>query len=150
MLRHMGYACRRHTERGGRAPLEGSILEVELTFHAGSAYCCYEWGCHIAFTPLAKRWDDLRRQLVDRAILLPARIELRRTIVIEEGAMFFDLRSPDPRVCGWYAFAPVSAHRYHWVSIEVPGQEHESSVGGTKTCTEFTRNVQRTSYAFFD
>ncbi len=46
------------------ATLEGDVLEVDLMFRAGSAYRCYEWGCHISFTLLARRWDDLLSRLV--------------------------------------------------------------------------------------
>jgi hypothetical protein len=105
------------------ASLEGDVLEVELTFRTGSAYCCYEWGCHVAFTPITKRWDDIRVWLLARGLRPPERIELRRTVVIDEGAVFFDFRQPDPTRRGWYAFAPVSARRYQWTTIEVPDQE---------------------------
>jgi len=113
------------------ATLEDDVLEVELTFRAGSAYCCYEWGCHVSFTPLAKRWDDLRSRLVGLGILPPVRIELRRTVVIEKGALIFDFGEPDPTRRGWYAFAPVSAHRYQWETIEVPYHEGDQGLGHT-------------------
>src|SRR5262249_6844064 len=113
------------------ATLEGQILKVELTFRKGSAYCCFEWGCHVGLTPLTRRWDDLRRRLVVHGIQPPARIELRRTCVIEEGALFFDPFRPEPTRRGWYAFAPAAAQRYQWTSLEVPSREADSDLGRT-------------------
>jgi hypothetical protein len=105
------------------ATLEASVLEVELTFRAGCSYCCYEWGCHVSITPLAKRWDALRSRLLDLGIQPPLRIELHRTVVIQEGAIFFDFSKPDLTRRGWYSFAPVTANRFQWVTIEVPIHE---------------------------
>jgi hypothetical protein len=108
---------------GVTATLAGSVLSVELTFRSGSAYCCYEWGCHIHLFPLGKRWDGLRRLLAAHGIAAPQQMELRRTCVIEEGTLFFDFRKPDPTRRGWYAFAPVAAQRYHGTVIEAPSAD---------------------------
>jgi hypothetical protein len=106
------------------ATLEGDVVEAELTFRTGCAYCCYEWGCHVAL-----RWDDLRAWLLARDLRPPERIELRRTVVIEEGAVFFDFRQPDPTRRGWYAFAPVSACRYQYAPVEVVSETRDSVPG---------------------
>ena len=102
------------------ATLMGDILEVELTFRRGSAYCCWEWGCHVALID-GKRWDAFRRLLTAHGIIAPPRMELRGTCVIEEGAIFFDFSKPDPGRRGWYAFAPATAERYQATAIEAPG-----------------------------
>jgi hypothetical protein len=111
---------RRQTpDYGVVATLAGDVLEVELTFRSGSAYCCHEWGCHVALIA-GKRWDGFRRRLAAHGIAAPPRIELRRTCVIEEGAIFFDFSRPDPTRRRWYAFAPVAAQRYQATAIEAP------------------------------
>jgi hypothetical protein len=94
------------------AKLADHVLEVELTFRRGSAYCCYEWGCHIALRDRL-HWDDFRSRLAAHNIAVPPRMELLLTCVIEEGAIFFDFGKPDPKRRGWYPFAPAAAHRYH-------------------------------------
>jgi hypothetical protein len=33
---------------GVSASLDGSVLAVVLTFQKDCAYCCMEWGCHLA------------------------------------------------------------------------------------------------------
>jgi hypothetical protein len=93
------------------ASLEGAIIALELTFRRGSAYCCYEYGCHLNLYS-GKRWKWLRRELEVRKIVLPSRLELRLTVVVEGGALFFDLSKPDPTRRGWYAFASAEARRY--------------------------------------
>jgi hypothetical protein len=112
----------KHRQRpnyGVVATLTDAVLEVELTFRTGSAYCCYAWGCHVALSP-GKRWDGLRRRLAEHGITAPPQIELRWAMVIEEGAIFFDLFRPDPTRRGWYAFAPVAAARYQGRATESP------------------------------
>jgi hypothetical protein len=47
-------------------------------------------------------------------------MQLRLTVVIEDGAIFFDLAKPDPTRRGWYAFAPVAARRYQASTVEAP------------------------------
>jgi len=101
------------------ATLAGDTLEVELTFRSGTAFCCYEWGCHLSLID-GKRWDGFRRLLAVYGIVPPPRIELRWTCVIEEGAIFFDFFKPDLTRRGWYAFAPVAAQRCQGTAIEAP------------------------------
>ncbi|HZY90595.1 MAG TPA: hypothetical protein VFE78_37580 [Gemmataceae bacterium] len=108
------------------ARLAGDVLEVELTFRSGSAYCCYEWGCHVALID-GKRWDGFRHLLAVHGIAAPPRLELRQTCVIEEGAIFFDFSRPDPTRRGWYAFAPVAAQRRQATAIEGPSPGEPSA-----------------------
>jgi hypothetical protein len=108
---------RKRPDSGIVAKLTDRVLEIELTFRSGSAYCCYEWGCHVALRD-GQRWDGLRRQLAAHNIAAPPRMELRLTCVIEEGAIFFDFAKPDPKRRGWYAFAPVAARCYQVTAIE--------------------------------
>lgn len=93
------------------AGLAGRVLEVELTFRSGAAYCCYESGCHVSLRD-GQQWNDFRGRLAAQRIAVPPRMELLLTCVIEEGAIFFDFSKPDPKRRGWYAFAPAAAHRY--------------------------------------
>lgn len=79
---------------GMRAVLEGEVIEVELTFRAGSPYCCMEWGCHLDM--LGSRWSRLRQSLSELGIETPPRLALHLTVVVEDGARFFDLSRPDP------------------------------------------------------
>jgi hypothetical protein len=102
---------------GVSASLEGNTLTMVLTFRSGAAYCCKEWGCHLALTD-GKRWDGLRRALAAHRLAVPPRLELRLSCVVEEGAVFFDPFRPDPARRGWYAFAPVAAHRYQASAVE--------------------------------
>jgi hypothetical protein len=102
---------------GVAASLDGNVVNLELTFRRGSAYCCYEYGCHLNL-PATKRWEWLRRELANQQIAVPPRLELRLVVVIEEGALFFDLFKPDPTRRCWYAFAPVEAHRYQASVLE--------------------------------
>jgi hypothetical protein len=113
---------------GVLATLAGGILEVELTFRTGSAYCCYEWGCHVPLID-GKRWEGFRRLLAAQGIAAPPRIELRRTCVIEAGANFFDFAKPDPTRRGWYAFAPAPAQRYQARAVEAPSPAERGAAG---------------------
>ena len=78
---------------GMSARLDGAVVELALVFRAGSAYCCSQWGCHLNLDE-GKRWEWLRRELSARRVEAPPRLELRLTVVIEAGAMFFDFRQP--------------------------------------------------------
>jgi len=102
---------------GVTANLEGGVIEMMLTFRAGSAYCCSEWGCHIG---VFKRscWDALRSDLLALGLALPDRLALRMSVVVENGALFFDWSRPDTMRRGWYAFAPVKEHQYQVVLKE--------------------------------
>jgi hypothetical protein len=99
------------------ATLEGSTLDMVLTFREGAAYCCMEWGCHMAMTN-GRRWDRLREVLDAKGVAVPPRLDLRLEVVIEEGALFFDLFRPDPSRRGWYAFKKVAACRYQESAVE--------------------------------
>jgi hypothetical protein len=118
--------ARRQPDYGLSASLDGGVIDLALTFRAGSAYCCYEWGCHLALSE-GKRWGWLRRELAARGVLAPDRLALRLAIAIEAGALFFDFRRPEPsrRGRGWYAFAPAEARRYHVVVAEGHSPEAE-------------------------
>jgi hypothetical protein len=110
---------RRRSDYGVSARLDGNMLDVVLTFRRAAAYCCYEWGCHLALTHgQGKRWDRLRRALAAHGVAAPARLELRLSCVVEEGAMFFDFSKPDPTRRGWYAFGPAQAHHYQARMVE--------------------------------
>jgi hypothetical protein len=111
---------------GVSASLDGRVIDLTLTFCTGSAYCCYEWSCHLSLYE-GKRWDWLRRELAAHGVPVPARLELRLAVVVETEALFFDWSRPEPsrRHRGWYAFAPAEAHRYQVVVAEGcnPGAE---------------------------
>lgn len=78
---------------GVEATLEGDRLIVVLTLCSDAAYCCTEWGCHLALRD-GKRWHTLRACLAEQAVTLPARLRLQLTCVIEHGARFFDPAPP--------------------------------------------------------
>ena len=104
------------------ATLAGDLLEVELTFRRGSAYCCYEWGCHVALIA-GKRWDIFRQRLAAHGVAPPPQIELRWTCVVEEGAISFDFSKPDLTRRRWYGFVPATAQRWQATAVEAPGPE---------------------------
>jgi hypothetical protein len=108
---------RQQPNYGVRASLTGNTISLFLTFRAGSAYCCYESGCHLALAP-DKRWHALRSRLEMADIPAPRQMEIRCTGVIEDGALFFDFSRPDPVRKGRYAFVPVAASRYETILTE--------------------------------
>ena len=85
---------RQPPDYGVSASLDGGMVELTLTFRAGSAYCCCEWGCHLNLYE-DKWWEWLRRELSARGVEAPPRLELRLTVVVEAGALFFEFRRPD-------------------------------------------------------
>jgi hypothetical protein len=99
------------------ASLEGSAIDLTLTFRASSAYCCYEWGCHLNLHE-GKQWELLRRELSACSLVLVERLELRLAVVVEPEALFFDCSRPDPKRRGWYAFASGEAFQYKVVVCE--------------------------------
>jgi hypothetical protein len=68
--------ARQSPDYGVSASLDGAVIELTLTFRAGLAYCCYEWGCHLTLYE-GKRWEWLRRELSGRGLEVPPRLELR-------------------------------------------------------------------------
>jgi hypothetical protein len=110
---------RRLPNYGVVATLSGGVLEVELTFRSGSAYCCSEWRCHLALTD-GKRWDRLRQLLAAYGIAAPPPPQLNVACVVEDGAVFFDFARPDRGRRGWYGFASVAASRYQAAATEAP------------------------------
>lgn len=90
--------------------LRGDVVDMTLTFREGRAYCCMEWGCHLALHP--PRWARLRATLESAAVALPERLHLRLTVVVESGAMFFDLFTPVSGQPGRYVFVPSAGQRY--------------------------------------
>jgi hypothetical protein len=106
---------RQAPDYGVTASLDGSSVALTLTFRAGWAYCCNEWGCHLNLHA-GQRWEWLRRELSARGLVPVGRLELRLEVIVEPGALFFDWSKPDPTRRGWYAFAPADAQRYHVVA----------------------------------
>jgi hypothetical protein len=109
--------ARQPPDYGVSASLDGGVIELALTFRAGSAYCCYEWGCHLNLYE-DKRWEWLRRELSARGVEAPPRLELRLTVLVEAGALFFEFSRPDRSHRGWYDFAPAEERRYQHVVAE--------------------------------
>ncbi len=100
--------ARQLPDYGVSARLAGATVEATLTFRAGSAYCCGEWGCHVDLRPGA-RWEWLRRGLAEIGLAAPERLELRLPVVVEAGALLLaPRRSP---ACP-SAFAPAGADQY--------------------------------------
>jgi hypothetical protein len=108
---------RQPPDYGVSATLDGGVLELALTFRAGSAYCCDQWGCHLNLSE-DKWWEWLRRELSARGVEAPPRLELRLTVVVEAGALFFEFRRPDRSRRGWYDFAPAEEGRYQHTVAE--------------------------------
>jgi hypothetical protein len=102
---------------GITASLDGPSLALTLRFCAGSAYCCCEWGCHLDLHA-GRRWERLREDLVAHGLVPAERLQLRLTVIVEPGALFFDWSRPDPMRRGWYAFAPAGARRYDVLTEE--------------------------------
>ena len=111
---------------GVSARLDGSLVELDLTFRAGAGYCCYEWGCHLGMVQ-GKRWEWLRRELTARGLALPELLELRMSVTVEAGALFFDYDRPLPEHRGRYALSASKAVRYQAVVAEVDSKEAEPS-----------------------
>jgi hypothetical protein len=108
---------RQKPDYGVMACLDGASVDLILTFRAGSAYCCSQWGCHLNLRE-GKRWDWLRRELSADGLTPPGQLELRLAVVVEDGALFFNYSRPDPARRGRYAFAPAEAQRYQHVVAE--------------------------------
>jgi hypothetical protein len=104
---------------GVSASLTGDRLRVALTFRCASVYCCQEFHCHARLYS-GKRWDDLRTRLTNAGISAPSRMKLHATVVIQDGAVFFDFSRPDAARRGGYAFAPVEESRYEVTALEAP------------------------------
>jgi hypothetical protein len=115
---------RRSPDYGIAASLDGSTLDVVLTFRKGAAYCCMEPACHLALAR-CEGWEPLRSAMSALDVVLPARLLLRLTCVVEDGALFFDFSRPDPTRCGWYAFKPAVSQKFH-----VTANEGNSSPNG--------------------
>jgi hypothetical protein len=107
---------------GVTAALSGASLEVELTFRSGSAFCCFEFGCHVAIV-CRKRWVSLRRRMAAHGITAPPQMMLHAVCIIEDGALCFDFGLPDLTRRGWYAFAPQPARRYILELSEAPASD---------------------------
>ena len=88
---------------GIEADLENDLLAMKMTFRSDEAYCCMEWGCHLALHD-GKRWDALRTVLEDHGVPTPSQLRLKLTCVVKSGSLFFDMSRPDPTRRGWYAF----------------------------------------------
>jgi hypothetical protein len=99
------------------ASWEADRVQLQLVFRSGSAYCCYELGCHLLKSQESE-WEWLRKKLFDLNANLPLKLELHVQVVVEEGALFFDLLKPDPSHRGHYSFTSVSAKRYERVLLE--------------------------------
>jgi hypothetical protein len=102
---------------GVTASLEGATIFLTLTFRAGCAYCCYEWGCHLNLRE-TQRWEWLRQVLSAQGLLPAERLELCVVVVVEAGALFFDWSRPDPTRRGRYAVAPSETRQYKVVIHE--------------------------------
>jgi hypothetical protein len=72
--------ARQQPDYGVSATLDGGVIDLTLTFRAGSAYCCYEWGCHLALYE-GKRWGWLRRELATRGVAAPDRLVFRQSSI---------------------------------------------------------------------
>jgi hypothetical protein len=108
---------RQSPDYGVAASLEGNVLDVLLTFKKDRAYCCMEWGCHLALFD-ARRWEKLHEALAESGVVAPPGLRLQLCCKIEEGAVFFDFSKPDHTRRGWYGFAAVAAHNYKVVTVE--------------------------------
>lgn len=102
---------------GVSATMDGSEISLTLTFLAGIAYCCMEWHCHTGLSS-HKRWDWIRQHF-SRSDFSPERLSIKLTVVIEDGAMFFDFSRPRYDIKhGWYEFAPHCSRQYSLILAE--------------------------------
>ena len=70
-----------------RASPDGSEFTLNLTFKAGSHYCCFEAGCHLGLFE-ADDWRRIRACLRREGIAPEAPIVIRAVhVVVEEGAV---------------------------------------------------------------
>ncbi|QDV32447.1 hypothetical protein [Tautonia plasticadhaerens] len=107
----------RPADYGVSAILDGGVIRLTLTFRAGSAYCCRQPGCHLDI-PEDGRWGRLRRALSADGLAPTSRLTIRLTILVEDGALFFDFSRPDPGCRGRYAFAPATGSKIEAVLVE--------------------------------
>lgn len=112
---------RQQPNYGVAASLNGNVLSMVLTFRKGSAYCCYDWGCHLEFYN-KKRWKKLRDALALHGVFAPPQLHFKLSCVIEEGAIFFNMFRPDPMRKCWYEFEAFPARHY-----EASTQEAETN-----------------------
>jgi hypothetical protein len=123
---------RKQPDYGVAASIDGNALSMVLAFRRDAAYCCPQWGCHLALAN-GRRWDPLRQALAARGIAVPDQIRLQVSCIVEEGAVFFDLFRPDPARRGWYAFEKVEAHHYEASAIEaISAQAAEQNAAADK------------------
>ena len=103
---------------GVEATLDGGLIIATLTFRSERAYCCMEWGCHLALfgTP---RWDSLRELIEAGARERPSQIELRLTVIVETGSVFYDYSRSEPGHLGRFAFRRARAYSYEVETREV-------------------------------
>jgi len=113
--------ARQPVDYGVAAALAGDRLEVVITFKKDQAYCCNEWGCHLAL-PGDKPWSKLRGLFSESGVAAPPSMSLSLLCEIEPGALFFDLTRPAPQRRRLYALTPASGHSY-----EVFAQESASN-----------------------
>jgi hypothetical protein len=112
----------RKPDYGIEASLERNVLSVELTFRRGAAYCCMEYGCHLALNN-GRFWKEMRAGLASQGINISTRLDLRLSCVIEDGALFFNLARPDPIRLNWYSFEPAAAYHYDISARETLGND---------------------------
>jgi hypothetical protein len=104
---------------GAIGTIDGERVTIMLTFRADAAYCCMEWGCHLALHA-SQRWQRFRAALQANGIAAPERLELALTVVVEPGAQFFDPFRPVRDHRGAYELQPASAHRNEYSTTEAP------------------------------
>lgn len=115
--------ARERPDYGLSASLDGAVIDLSLTFRAGSAYCCAEWPCHFLLFP-TRRWDRLRRELSALGLDPPSRLGLSVKVVVEAGTLFLAPRR------SWRtpaALVPSKAFRYQETVTE--GDQPEISLG---------------------
>ncbi len=103
-------AAREPPDYGLSARLDRAAIELAMTFRAGSAYCCFEWGCHLDLKE-GMQWVRLRQGLASLGIDVPNRMELYLVLAVEAGSLFFDFGRPLPGHRGCYELFPSKAKR---------------------------------------